>query len=130
MLTIQTPITAWFQLSRASISATEALNLLLIVADSMRGSVLTPELAPNISRFARERGIDFRNHFSGGNSSRMGMFSLFYGLPPAYWSSFSSLQRPSVLIDEVQARGYQLGLLSSATMYRPVVLDRTAFAKQ
>jgi membrane-anchored protein YejM (alkaline phosphatase superfamily) len=33
-----------------------------------------------------------------------------------------------VLVDELQAQGYQLGLFSSATMYRPVVLDRTAFA--
>ncbi len=106
----------------------DPLNFLLIVADSMRGSMLTPELAPNISRFARDHGMNFRNHFSGGNSSRMGMFSLFYGLPPGYWSSFSSLQKPSVLIDEMQARDYQLGLFSSATMYRPVVLDRTAFA--
>jgi membrane-anchored protein YejM (alkaline phosphatase superfamily) len=106
----------------------EPLNLLLIVADSMRGSVLTPELAPNISRFAQNHGMNFRNHFSGGNSSRMGMFSLFYGLPPGYWSSFSSLQKTTVLVDEMQARNYQLGLFSSATMYRPVVLDRTAFA--
>ena len=106
----------------------QPLNLLLIVADSMRGSILTPELAPNISRFAREKGIDFRNHFSGGNSSRMGMFSLFYGLPPGYWSSFSALQRSTVLLDQMQERNYQLGLFASATMYRPVVLDRTAFA--
>ena len=106
----------------------QPLNLLFIVADSMRGSVLTPELAPNISRFAIEKGIDFRNHFSGGNSSRMGMFSLFYGLPPGYWSSFASLQKPTVLLDQLQERSYQLGLFSSATMYRPVVLDRTAFA--
>ena len=104
------------------------MNLLLIVADSMRGSVLTPELAPNISTFAENHGMDFRNHFSGGNSSRMGMFSLFYGLPPGYWSSFSSLQKSTVLLDEMQARNYQLGLFSSATLYRPVVLDRTAFA--
>jgi membrane-anchored protein YejM (alkaline phosphatase superfamily) len=106
----------------------QPLNLLLIVADSMRGSVLIPELAPNISRFASEKGIDFRNHFSGGNSSRMGMFSLFYGLPPGYWSSFSALQKPTVLLDQLQERSYQLGLFASATMYRPVVLDRTAFA--
>jgi len=106
----------------------QALNLLFIVADSMRGNVLTPEHAPNISRFAGGKGIDFRNHFSGGNSSRMGMFSLFYGLPPAYWSSFSSLQKPTVLLDQLQQRDYQLGLFASATMYRPVVLDRTAFA--
>lgn len=108
--------------------AERPMNLLLIVADSMRGSVLTPDLAPNVSQFAAQRAADFRNHFSGGNSSRMGMFSLFYGLPPGYWSSFASLQRPSVLIDQLQAREYQLGLFSSATMYRPVVLDRTAFA--
>jgi len=106
----------------------ERLNLLFIIADSLRGGVVTPELAPNIRNFADERGMDFRNHFSGGNSSRMGMFSLFYGLPPGYWESFASLQRPTVLVDELQAQGYQLGLFSSATMYRPVVLDRTAFA--
>jgi membrane-anchored protein YejM (alkaline phosphatase superfamily) len=58
----------------------------------------------------------------------MGVFSFFYGLPPAYWASFESLQRSSVLVDELQSQGYQLGLFSSATMYRPVTLDRTAFA--
>ena len=109
-------------------TAERPLNLLMIVVDSMRGSMLTPEYAPEISRFAAGNGITFRNHFSGGNSSRMGMFSLFYGLPPGYWSAFSSLQRAPVLMDELQARGYQLGLYSSNTLYRPVVLDRTAFA--
>lgn len=118
-----------YPLAPLECSADEPLNLLFIIADSLRGDVVTPELAPNISRFAAERGADFRNHFSGGNSSRMGMFSLFYGLPPGYWSSFSSLQRPTVLVDELQARDYQLGLFSSATMVRPVVLDRTAFAR-
>ncbi len=104
------------------------LNLMFIIADSLRGDVVTPDLAPNITGFAARSGMDFRNHFSGGNSSRMGMFSLFYGLPPGYWDSFSSLQRPTVLLAELQARDYQLGLFSSASMYRPVVLDRTAFA--
>jgi membrane-anchored protein YejM (alkaline phosphatase superfamily) len=109
-------------------SEAEPLNLLFIIADSLRGDVVTPELAPRITGFASAHGTDFRNHFSGGNSSRMGMFSLFYGLPPGYWASFSSLQRPTVLVDELQARDFQLGLFSSASMYRPVVLDRTAFA--
>lgn len=109
-------------------SAEQPMNLLFIVVDSMRGSMLTDEYAPNISAFAAQHAITYRNHFSGGNSSRMGMFSLFYGLPPAYWASFSSLQRSAVLLDEMQARDYQLGLFSSSTLYRPVVLDRTAFA--
>lgn len=105
-----------------------SMNLLFIVVDSMRGSMLTPEFAPNISRFAAGHAITYRDHFSGGNSSRMGMFSLFYGLPPAYWAAFSSIQRSAVLIDEMQARDYQLGLFSSSTLTRPVALDRTAFA--
>lgn len=107
----------------------EPLNLVLIVADSMRGSVLTPDLTPHIYQFAGERGLRFTNHFSGGNSSRMGMFSLFYALPPGYWSNFVAVARPSVLLDQLQAEDYQLGLFSSATMYRPVQLDRTAFAQ-
>jgi membrane-anchored protein YejM (alkaline phosphatase superfamily) len=117
-----------YPLNPLQCTQSEPLNLLFIIADSLRGDVVTPELAPRITGFAAERGMDFRNHFSGGNSSRMGMFSLFYGLPPGYWASFSSLQRPTVLVDELQARDYQLGLFSSATMVRPVVLDRTAFA--
>jgi membrane-anchored protein YejM (alkaline phosphatase superfamily) len=90
--------------------------------------MLGPEEAPNLHRFGQERGQTFTRHFSGGNSSRMGVFTLFYGLPPGYWSSFESLQRSAVLIDELQNQGYQLGLFSSSTMYRPVTLDRTAFA--
>jgi len=117
-----------YPLNPLQCAADEPFNLLFIIADSLRGDVVTPQLAPNITRFAADRGMDFRNHFSGGNSSRMGMFSLFYGLPPGYWASFSSLQRPTVLVEEMQRQNYQLGLFSSASMYRPVVLDRTAFA--
>ncbi len=58
----------------------------------------------------------------------MGVFSFFYGLPPGYFSSFEAEQRPALLISEAQRRGIQLGLYTSADMYRPVTLDRTAFA--
>lgn len=104
------------------------LNLLVILVDAMRSDMLAEETAPNISEFAAARAAVFSNHFSGGNSSRMGAFSLFYGLPPGYWSSFEALQRSSVWIDQLQANHFQLGIFSSQTMYRPVVLDRTAFA--
>lgn len=117
-----------YPLAPLQCSEGEKLNLLFIIVDSMRGEILTPELAPNINRFAKEYGMNFRKHHSGGNSSRMGMFSLFYGLPPGYWSSFSSLQKPTLLLDELQRQDFQLGLFSSSTLVRPVVLDRTAFA--
>ena len=105
-----------------------AMNLLLIMADAMRSDMLQETTTPFLWRYAKEHASWFGQHFSGGNSSRMGVFSLFYGLPPGYWSNFESLQRSSVLIDELQRQNYQFGLFSSASMARPVALDRTAFA--
>ena len=104
------------------------MNILLIMADATRSDRFNEQESPRLHAYAAERGQVFARHFSGGNSSRMGVFSLFYGLPPGYWSSFESLQRSSVLIDELQRRNYRLGLFTSSTMYRPVALDRTAFA--
>jgi len=105
------------------------LNLLIILVDSMRSDMLGVGLTPNMDRFARQRATRFSNHFSGGNSSRMGVFSLFYGLQGSYFRSFESVQKPPVLMDQLALHGYQMGLFSSADMYRPVALDRTAFAR-
>jgi len=104
------------------------MNILLIMADAMRSDRFNERDSPRLHAYAAERGQVFAQHFSGGNSSRMGVFSLFYGLPPGYWSSFESLQRSSVLIDQLQRQNYRLGLFTASTMYRPVALDRTAFA--
>jgi hypothetical protein len=109
-------------------SQSEPMNLLIILIDSMRGGLLETGLTPNMDQFAGQRATRFLNHFSGGNSSRMGVFSLFYSLPPGYFSSFEALQKPPVLMDQLSAENYQMGLFSSSNMYRPVTLDRTAFA--
>jgi len=107
---------------------TQVLNLLVILVDSMRSGLLDDGLTPNIQNFATRRATRFTSHFSGGNSSRMGVFSMFYGLPPGYFSSFEALQKPPVLMDQLMLNNYQMGLFSSSNMYRPVTLDRTAFA--
>ena len=109
-------------------SENPALNLLIILVDSMRNDMLDQGITPNIKRFTRQSATRFMHHFSGGNSSRMGVFSLFYSLPPGYFSSFEALQKPSVLIDQLMLNDYQMGVFSSSNLYRPVTLDRTAFA--
>ena len=103
-------------------------NLVIILVDAMRSDLLEKGFTPNLDQFTAQRASRFANHFSGGNSSRMGAFSLFYGLPPGYFGSFEALQKPPVLMDQLMATEYQLGLFSSSNMYRPVTLDRTAFA--
>lgn len=117
-----------YPLAPLQCSVAEPLNLVIILVDSMRSGMLEKGLTPNMDQFARQRASQFTNHFSAGNSSRMGTFSLFYSLPPGYFSSFEALQKPPVLMDRLMAENYQLGLFSSSNMYRPVTLDRTAFA--
>ena len=103
------------------------LNVLLVVIDAMRADALTPAVAPRLAGFARG-AIQFDQHHSGGNSSRAGMFSLFYGLPATYWDAFANLARPPVVMDLFQLHGYQLGLFTSSPVYDGVGLDRTALA--
>lgn len=106
-----------------------ALNVLLVVIDGMRADALNAPAAPKLSDFA-STAIRFDAHYSGGNTSQTGMFSLFYGIPPTYFDAFYALARPPVLMDMFRQHGYQLGLFSSSPVHRPVVgLDRTAFAQ-
>ena len=117
-----------YPLAPLECSGAEHLNLLIILIDAMRSDMLGNGLTPEMDQFAGQRATNFLNHYSGGNSSRMGAFSLFYGLPPGYFGSFEALQKPPVLMDQLALNNYQMGLFSSSNMYRPVTLDRTAFA--
>ena len=102
--------------------------MLLVVIDAMRADALTEASAPRLAAFARG-AIQFDQHWSGGNSSRAGMFSLFYSLPATYWDAFAQLARPPVLMDLFRQHDYQLGLFASSPLYRIVALDRTALAR-
>lgn len=101
-------------------------NILVIGLDAMRPDAVDPKVAPHIDRFARG-ALRFANHWSGGNGTRVGLFSLFYALPPTYWRAFYSEQRSPVWIDQVQAAGYQLGIFPGNPPDKIVGLDRTAF---
>jgi len=102
-------------------------NLLVVLIDALRPDALHPELTPNLVAF-RDSGIHFSQQYSGGNSSRMGIFSLFYGLPSTYWQTFYDLQQAPVLMDQIKAREYQRALYSAVGFGSPTLIDRTVFA--
>jgi membrane-anchored protein YejM (alkaline phosphatase superfamily) len=93
----------------------------------MRADALTPATAPRLSAFAAN-AVRFEHHYSGGNSSRAGMFSLFYGLPATYWRAFAGVARPPVLMDLFREHRYQLGIFVTTPVHRAVGMDRTALA--
>ena len=105
------------------------LNVLLVVIDAMRADALTPAIAPRLAAFCPARS-GLTGTYSGGNSSRAGMFSLFYGLPATYFDAFADIARPPVVMDLFRQYDYQLGLFASSPVYRAAVgLDRTALAR-
>ena len=104
----------------------EPLNVVVILVDAMRADMLVAPTAPNLVEFAGEN-LMFTRHYSGGNSSRAGVFSLFYGLPGTYWAEFESTQRPPVLMEAFQRRDYQFGIFSSFELFA-IDADRTSFA--
>jgi membrane-anchored protein YejM (alkaline phosphatase superfamily) len=105
------------------------LNVLLVVIDAMRADSLAPGASPRLAEFATGSML-FDAHYSGGNSSRAGMFSIFYGIPPTYFDAFADDRRPPVIMDLFRQYGYQLGLFASSPVHSWVVgLDRTALAR-
>ncbi|EKF76144.1 hypothetical protein A11A3_01580 [Alcanivorax hongdengensis A-11-3] len=102
-------------------------NIVFLVCESLRWDMLTPEIMPNLWHFSQTYGQRFTHHYSGGNGTRMGIFSLFYGLPGNYWFSFLDERKPPVFIRELQRRGYHMGLYTSAEFSYPE-FDKTVFA--
>jgi len=102
------------------------LNTVILVVDSLRYDMLTAEIMPNAYSLLNQ-SQEFENHYSGGNATRFGMFSLLYGLPGSYWFSMLGEQRGSVLFDVLVRQNYQLFIHGSASWSSPE-FDRTAFA--
>jgi membrane-anchored protein YejM (alkaline phosphatase superfamily) len=94
------------------------LNLLIIVVDTWRFDMLNQSVVPNINRFA-QRSWQFKNHWSGGNCTQTGIFSLFYGLPGTYWASFLKQKQEPALIHTLLERGYHTGVYASAELVMP-----------
>jgi membrane-anchored protein YejM (alkaline phosphatase superfamily) len=102
-------------------------NIVFIVIDSWRFDEMNERVTPRIATFAGNT-TRFLNHHSGGNATRIGVFSLFYSIPGTYWHQILREQRGPVLIDELLRQRYDVQVYRSAPIYSPE-FDRTVFAK-
>lgn len=102
-------------------------NLLFIVIDSWRHDEYGPQATPILHGALDGPGRVYREHYSGGNATRTGIMSLFYGLTGNYYHLLDDTQTPSLLITQLQTQGYELGIFSAASL-DSVGFDRTVFA--
>lgn len=101
-------------------------NVLLLLVEALRFDFLSPEVTPNLWRFAQQSWT-FERHFSSGNATRFGVFGLFYGLHGTYWHAALAENQPPVLLSTMTDHGYSMGIFSSSSFTSPE-FDRTVFA--
>ena len=100
-------------------------NIIWIACESWAAKLYSPETMPKTAEFAK-KGVLFKNHHSGGNVTRQGMFSMFYALPGNYWHPFFAVRHGPLLIDWLQEDGYSFKCITSSKFSYPE-FDQTIF---
>ena len=84
-------------------------DIVIVVAESLRPEVLDKAVTPNLSELA-ERSIVCTNHLSTGNTTKLGLFGLMYGIEAVWYELFCHEKPPlNKLFD---AKGYEIGFFA------------------
>lgn len=102
-------------------------NIIFLMIDSWSRLSLTSETMPNMWQLAHEEQW-FQNHMSCANGTMFGVFGVFTGLQPYYWTAFEASRTSPLLIDQLLAEGYDFRAYPSASLQSPP-FDRVLFQK-
>lgn len=103
------------------------LNVLILLLDSWNLMAKDSTVMPHLAEFSKS-SLNFRNHYSGSNGTRTGVFSIFYGIPGLYWYDILGANLGPVMMDQFIDREYEVALFASASLGSPP-FDRTVFAR-
>jgi uncharacterized protein len=106
-------------------SAALRKNILILLVESWRADALDSVVTPQLYAFTRDASW-FLDHFSSGNSTRSGVFPLFYGIHSTYWTAVKAnnvrIHNP-VLIDALEENGYTFGIFAKSNFKRHKIKD-------
>ena len=102
-------------------------NIVWLVSESLRWDMLEPEIMPGTWAFA-QGATRFTRNFSGGNGTRVGVFTMFTGIPGNYWFPMLAERRGAPIIDVLKQQNYQMSLYTSAKFSYPE-FDSTIFSQ-
>ena len=94
------------------------MNVLIIGIDAWRHDAMTKKITPHIYNYA-QHAVQFTDHYSGGDCTQPGLFTLFYGLPSSYWQITSDHNIAPLLLRTMRKQGYAMGIYVSATLVQP-----------
>ena len=91
------------------------MNIVFLMIDTWRADNMNPKASPAIYAFA-QRNLQFTQHWSGGNCTQPGIFSLFYSIPATYFQAALGEHTPSILVSTLQQQGYNMFVHMSAEL--------------
>ncbi len=103
----------------------QPLNVMVIMADTLRFDALQPAYMPHVVRFA-QKSWWFMKHVSGGNATQPGLFSLFYSIPGNYWTAALQQKVSPVFMALLRQFGYASQVFWSSEMDNPP-FDKTIY---
>ncbi|MGI9470501.1 MAG: sulfatase-like hydrolase/transferase, partial [Rubripirellula sp.] len=95
-------------------------DIVLVIVESLRKELVDEEVMPNLADLAN-RGLMCRNHFSGGNATNHGIFSIVSGME-AVWYDTDLKYSPS-LNRLLRTAGYEIGFFAGENDWRTFLMD-------
>ena len=90
-------------------------NIVMVVAESLRKHDVNPQTSPFYTSLA-DKSIEAINHYTSGNTTHFGLFSLLYGLNPFYFHDFRMSLTEPVAITFLKENGYDIYTTAARTM--------------
>lgn len=97
-------------------SSKKNYNIFFIVVDALRFDMLQKDIMPNFTKFSQEN-MHFQHHYSSGNTSRNGLFGLFFGVSAYYYWKFREHKIRTVFVNKLLKENYALNLFSYASLF-------------
>lgn len=110
-----------FRLNVATNEPEQRPDILFIVVESLRPELIDSDVMPNVNA-AAENGLWMQRHFSGGNASSLGLFSLFNGLD-AIWFYRSDVRYAPAMNRLFHQSGYECGFFGAANDWAAFQMD-------
>lgn len=110
-----------YPLAPLNCAAQNKPNILVILIDSWRADMFTPQIMPHTYAAWKNaaHAFYFTDHLAGGNATEAGVFSLFYSMPYSYWDSVTGSKIRPALMDALDKAGYQFGIYASSRLDSP-----------
>jgi len=103
---------------------TKRPNILLLVVESWRSDMLSPDVTPNLSAFA-QKNTQFSQHYSSGNVTVSGMFGLLSGIDATNlrFAQSNPDKYASVFSHSLAKLGYSQEIYASSNLNRFALRD-------